>query len=137
MVQFFILSCVRRGIGGLCRFSFIAFLSLNYSYSQPLRATPESVDYDQGGEFNFVRVRFDTYYSSGFRGGPWAIDFHDAYRNFLRGVSLLTNVRVMPPLLMSWAALQSCCAHMLRTRRTQHAAKYAGCYQFGERRVVV
>ncbi|MDP4783532.1 MAG: hypothetical protein NWS78_09470, partial [Gammaproteobacteria bacterium] len=37
---------------------------------------------DVAGEFNFVRVRFDTYFSGGgFRGGfgdgPWAIDFPD------------------------------------------------------------
>ncbi|HJO10829.1 MAG TPA: hypothetical protein QGI39_02180, partial [Gammaproteobacteria bacterium] len=36
-----------------------------------------SLDYDRGGEFNFVRVQFDTYYGRGFRGygGPWSIDF--------------------------------------------------------------
>ena len=95
MYQYFILSLVRNGTAVFFKFVFIACLSLTYSYSQPLRVTPESVDYDQGGEFNFVRVRFDTYYSSGFRGGPWAIDFPDADRNFLRGVSRLTNVRVM------------------------------------------
>ncbi|MDP4869768.1 MAG: hypothetical protein NWR63_08430, partial [OM182 bacterium] len=55
---------------------------------------------DVAGEFNFVRVRFDTYFSGGgFRGGfgdgPWAIDFPDADTNFLRGVSRLTNIRVM------------------------------------------
>ena len=95
MYQYFILSLVRNGTAVFFKFVFIACLSLTYSYSQPLRVTPESVDYDQGGEFNFVRVRFDTYYSSGFRGGPWAIDFPDADRNFLKGVSRLTNVRVM------------------------------------------
>ena len=95
MYQYFILSFVRNGTAVFFKFVFIACLSLTYSYSQPLRVTPESVDYDQGGEFNFVRVRFDTYYSSGFRGGPWAIDFPDADRNFLKGVSRLTNVRVM------------------------------------------
>lgn len=60
----------------------------------------EEIDYDVAGEFNFVRVRFDTYFSGGgFRGGfgdgPWAIDFPDADVNFLRGVSRLTNIRVM------------------------------------------
>lgn len=73
--------------------------------SQPTAApTPE---FDAAGEFNFVRVRFDTYFSGGgfrggFRGGfpgggdgPWAIDFPDADINFLRGVSRLTNIRVM------------------------------------------
>ena len=56
-----------------------------------------SLDYDRGGEFNFVRVQFDTYYGRGFRGygGPWSIDFPDADMNFLRGVSRLTNIRVM------------------------------------------
>lgn len=95
MIQPCALLRARRGMAEFCKFLFIAVLLLNYSYSQPLRAMPESLDYDQGGEFNFVRVRFDTYYSSGFRGGPWAIDFPDADRNFLRGVSRLTNVRVM------------------------------------------
>ena len=50
---------------------------------------------DEGGEFNFVRVAFDTFYSRGFGYGPWSIDFPDADRNFLRGVSRLTNIRVM------------------------------------------
>ncbi|MEX2131186.1 MAG: DUF4159 domain-containing protein, partial [Pseudohongiellaceae bacterium] len=67
-----------------------------FSQSDPYR--PE---YDRGGEFNFVRVQFDTYYSGGFGGyrgyggGSWAIDFPDADMNFLRGVSRLTNIRVM------------------------------------------
>ena len=60
--------------------------------------------FDEAGEFNFVRVRFNTYFNGGgfrggFRGGmgdgPWAIDFPDADINFLRGVSRLTNIRVM------------------------------------------
>ncbi len=51
--------------------------------------------YDEGGEFNFVRVRFDTYYGQGFGFGTWSIDFPDADTNFLRGVSRLTNIRVM------------------------------------------
>lgn len=54
----------------------------------------QSLDYDEAGEFNFVRVQFDSYY--GGRGyGPWSIDFPDADMNFLRGVSRLTNIRVM------------------------------------------
>ena len=61
------------------------------------------IDYDPAGEFNFVRVQFDTYGSrgGGFRGfwgdggAPWSIDFPDADKNFLRGVSRLTNVKVM------------------------------------------
>ena len=51
--------------------------------------------YDDAGEFNFVRVQFDTYYGGGFGYGPWSIDFPDADINFLRGVSRLTNIRVM------------------------------------------
>ena len=66
--------------------------------SQP--KNDEALIDDVAGEFNFVRVRFDTYFSGGgFRGGfgdgPWAIDFPDADTNFLRGVSRLTNIRVM------------------------------------------
>ena len=53
------------------------------------------LDYDEAGEFNFVRVQFDTYYGRGFGYGPWSIDFPDADMNFLRGVSRLTNIRVM------------------------------------------
>jgi len=54
------------------------------------------IETDGGGEFNFVRVAFDTFYSrGGFGFGPWSIDFPDADRNFLRGVSRLTNIRVM------------------------------------------
>ena len=53
------------------------------------------LDYDGAGEFNFVRVQFDTYYGGGYGYGPWAIDFPDADINFLRGVSRLTNIRVM------------------------------------------
>ena len=69
-------------------------------YAQvPLQVDPYAPDYDAGGEFNFVRVQFDTYYGGGFRGGfgggTWAVDFPDADINFLRGVSRLTNIRVM------------------------------------------
>ncbi|MYA36816.1 MAG: DUF4159 domain-containing protein [Gammaproteobacteria bacterium] len=53
------------------------------------------IDYDDAGEFNFVRVQFDTNYGRGFGYGAWAIDFPDADENFLRGVSRLTNIRVM------------------------------------------
>ena len=53
------------------------------------------IAYDNAGEFNFVRVQFDTYWGRGRGYGPWAIDFPDADVNFLRGVSRLTNVRVM------------------------------------------
>jgi hypothetical protein len=54
-----------------------------------------ALEVDDGGEFNFVRVQFDTFYGRGFGYGPWSIDFPDADRNFLRGVSRLTNIRVM------------------------------------------
>ena len=53
------------------------------------------VEYDEAGEFNFVRIQFDTYYGQGFGFGTWSIDFPDADMNFLRGVSRLTNIRVM------------------------------------------
>jgi hypothetical protein len=51
--------------------------------------------YDIGGEFAFVRIQYDSYYSSDFYGGPWATDFPAADENFLRGVARLSNVRVM------------------------------------------
>lgn len=53
------------------------------------------LSYNDAGEFNFVRVQFDTYYGGGFGYGTWAIDFPDADINFLRGVSRLTNIKVM------------------------------------------
>ena len=56
--------------------------------------SPE-IDYDSAGEFNFVRVQFDTYHGRGFGYGAWAIDFPASDENFLRGVSRLTNIRVM------------------------------------------
>lgn len=64
------------------------------------QSDPYKPGYDRGGEFNFVRVQYDTYYGGGFGGrrgfgGSWAIDFPDADMNFLRGVSRLTNIRVM------------------------------------------
>ncbi|MEX0619606.1 MAG: DUF4159 domain-containing protein [Pseudohongiellaceae bacterium] len=51
--------------------------------------------YDIAGEFAFVRIRYDSYYNGGYRGGPWSTDFPAADENFLRGVSRLTNIRVM------------------------------------------
>ena len=64
--------------------------------------TITDIEYDPAGEFNFVRVQFDTYGVRGGFGGyygdggpPWSIDFPGADQNFLRGVSRLTNVRVM------------------------------------------
>lgn len=66
---------------------------------QPRLSAPAPAE-DLSGEFSFVRVQFDTLYNSagGFRGleyGTWAIDFPAADMNFLRGVSRLTNIRVM------------------------------------------
>ena len=65
----------------------------------PQIASPDNevrdLEYDEAGEFNFVRVQFDTYYGQGFGIGTWSIDFPDADMNFLRGVSRLTNIRVM------------------------------------------
>ena len=61
----------------------------------PERDSATELGYDEGGEFNFVRVQFDTYYGQGFGFGTWSIDFPDADMNFLRGVSRLTNIRVM------------------------------------------
>ncbi len=52
--------------------------------------------YDIAGEFNFVRIQYNSSYADGFFGrGAWSIDFPDADMNFLRGVSRLTNIRVM------------------------------------------
>ena len=60
------------------------------------RAQLEQPDlYDIAGEFAFVRIQYDSYYSGGFYGGPWATDFPAADENFLRGVARLSNVRVM------------------------------------------
>lgn len=52
------------------------------------------LDVEDSGEFNFVRVQFDTYWGGGFGYGTWSIDFPDADMNFLRGVSRLTNIKV-------------------------------------------
>ena len=51
--------------------------------------------YDIAGEFAFVRINYNSYYGSGYYGGPWLTDFPAADENFLRGVARLTNVRVM------------------------------------------
>ncbi len=54
---------------------------------------------DAAGEFNFVRVRFNTYFSGGAseEGSVMAhglLIFLTRDTNFLRGVSRLTNIRV-------------------------------------------
>lgn len=76
-------------------------LAENFFQPQGQSAIPD-IEYDPGGEFNFVRVQFDTWQGGGGGwgfwgdGGPtWSIDFPDADMNFLRGVSRLTNIRVM------------------------------------------
>lgn len=85
---------------GRLRFCVLALLfGGTYAFAQ---SSSTDIEYDPGGEFNFVRVQFDTYGVRGGYGGffgdggpPWSIDFPDADKNFLRGVSRLTNVRVM------------------------------------------
>ncbi|MGB4246951.1 MAG: DUF4159 domain-containing protein [Pseudohongiellaceae bacterium] len=87
----------------------LLFLNIPVSFAQ---LGPDPIPTDIGGEFNFVRVQYDSYlgggggfggfggFGGGFGGfgrggGAWSIDFPDADQNFLRGVSRLTNVRVM------------------------------------------
>jgi len=65
--------------------------------AQPM-ALPDNVSIgpqDIAGEFAFVRLQYDNYYNDGFGWGTWRTDFPSADSNFLRGVSRLTNVRVM------------------------------------------
>ena len=50
---------------------------------------------DTAGEFAFVRLQYDNYYDDGFGYGTWRTDFPSSDTNFLRGVSRLSNVRVM------------------------------------------
>src|SRR5690554_1119460 len=69
-----------------------AWLIVCACFSPPVAAQDEL---DVAGEFAFVRLQWDAYYRGGFGFGPWAIDFPDADRNFLRGVARLSNVRVM------------------------------------------
>ena len=79
---------------------FLALLTAGQSV-QTAYADPDLQDLN--GEFAFVRVQYDNYFSGGFRGGfgggfgggTWRTDFPDADSNFLRGVARLTNVRVM------------------------------------------
>ena len=77
----------------------VSFLLVFYSAIADLAYAAEEDEfrpaYDEAGEFNFVRVQFNTYFGGGFGYGPWSIDFPDADVNFLRGVSRLTNIRVM------------------------------------------
>ena len=59
-----------------------------------LGSTANGLADEKLGEFNFVRVQFDTYWGGGFGYGTWSIDFPDADINFLRGVARLTNIKV-------------------------------------------
>ena len=71
------------------------FVGIQCSLSGAAEDDFSELAYDDAGEFNFVRVQFDTYFGGGYGYGPWSIDFPDADINFLRGVSRLTNIRVM------------------------------------------
>ena len=68
---------------------FALLLSLASPQVQAQLDLPEL--YDIGGEFAFVRIQYDSYYSGGFYGGPWATDFPAADENFLRGVARLSR----------------------------------------------
>ena len=74
---------------------FVLLVGIQCSLSSAAEDDFAELAYDGAGEFNFVRVQFDTYYGGGYGYGPWSIDFPDADINFLRGVSRLTNIRVM------------------------------------------
>lgn len=63
--------------------------------AQPLAPVDVTLPQDVAGEFAFVRLEYDNFYNDGFRRGTWQTDFPSADSNFLRGVSRLTNVRVM------------------------------------------
>ena len=92
MKKFFLLSCL-----------------LLACLSGPGHAQVDQPDlYDIGGEFAFVRIQYDSYYGSGYYGGPWLTDFPAADENFLRGVARLTNVRVMskPNRLLNFVQVQ-------------------------------
>ena len=73
----------------------VLMLLSGHSAAQPL-IDPFVMDtQDVAGEFAFVRLQYDNFYNDGFRSGTWRTDFPSADSNFLRGVSRLTNVRVM------------------------------------------
>ncbi len=77
-----------------------ALLSLFLVYSLPSTAQPLLppeilATQDVAAEFAFVRLQYDNYYNDGFGFGTWRTDFPSADSNFLRGVSRLSNVRVM------------------------------------------
>ena len=57
------------------------------------------------GEFNFVRVQYDTYWGGGFGYGTWSIDFPDADMNFLRASLGSPTSR--------WSAILSYCGLMM------------------------
>lgn len=72
----------------------LIFLSALLSHSATGQVRQSNLA-DAAGEFAFVRIQYDSYYSGGFYGGPWATDFPAADENFLRGVARLSNVRVV------------------------------------------
>ncbi|MFT4862796.1 MAG: hypothetical protein ACI95C_002020 [Pseudohongiellaceae bacterium] len=86
---------IRSAVNAFPALGFAAALLLSISSSVIAADNDFPIEVDEGGEFNFVRVQFDSYFGRGFGYGPWSIDFPDADRNFLRGVSRLTNIRVM------------------------------------------
>ncbi len=73
----------------------LLFLTTWLALGAAAAAQSPPIDRDDAGEFNFVRVQFDTHYVSSAGFENWTIDFPDADENFLRGVSRLTNIRVL------------------------------------------
>ena len=80
------------------------------AYAQPPSAgagLPPAIQsddpYDElAGEFAFVRLQYDSLYQGRWGYGSWSTDFPAADNNFLRGVSRLSNIRVMPdPVVLS------------------------------------
>lgn len=85
----------------------LALLVASSASAQPLRPgmdnTPDAPaiqsddPYDElAGEFAFVRLQYDSMYQGRWGYGSWSTDFPAADNNFLRGVSRLSNIRVMP-----------------------------------------
>ncbi|MGI1677800.1 MAG: DUF4159 domain-containing protein [Cellvibrionaceae bacterium] len=67
--------------------SIVALSLSSLALSDPL------IDIGEEGEFSFVRLQFDTQGGS-FRFSPWSTDFPAADKNFLKGVSRLTNIKI-------------------------------------------
>ncbi|MGH1471215.1 MAG: DUF4159 domain-containing protein [Cellvibrionaceae bacterium] len=72
--------------------SFLILIFVTLSLQQKALADP-LIDIGEEGEFSFVRLQFETRGSS-FRFMPWSTDFPAADKNFLRGVSRLTNIKI-------------------------------------------